>query len=103
MFAAAADENAARTWLMRLVGFLMMAIGLALILQPMAVVLDVIPFLGNLAGMAFAVAALLAAVVLTSITIAIAWIFVRPMIAGGLLLLATGIIMLVSLSTTAQQ
>ncbi|MCZ7644565.1 MAG: TMEM43 family protein [Planctomycetota bacterium] len=85
MFKAAEDANATLTWILRFVGWLVMAIGIAMVFGPLVVMADVIPFLGDLLGMGIALFAGLIAAVLSLITISIAWIFYRPVLGVALL------------------
>lgn len=96
MFKHAQDENAMFTWLLRLGGFLMMWIGLAMIFKPLSVLADVIPFLGGIVGAGGALVSLLIAVVGTFVTIAIAWLAVRPLL-GATLLVAAGAVLTVAI------
>jgi hypothetical protein len=88
MFQHAATETAILTWGLRFVGFLLMAFGIGLILNPIAVFADVIPFLGDLLGAGVGLTALLLAFAGSLITIAVAWLVVRPVLGGGLLVAA---------------
>src|SRR5262249_54463073 len=75
-----------RTWLLRFLGFLFMAIGIFLVFNPLAVLADIVPFLGGLTGFFLAIFAAITAFTLSFITIGIAWIFYRPMIGIPLLI-----------------
>jgi hypothetical protein len=81
--------NTSMTWILRLVGFICMAVGIFLVLAPMAEFANILPFLGGFVsgGISFVlgVFAVLVAAVLSLITIAIAWLFYRPLLACGLL------------------
>ncbi len=88
MFEAAQAENKMITWILRLVGFFMMFIGLSMIMKPISVVLDVLPILGNIAGIGIGIVAFLVALPFTLITIAIAWIYYRPVLAIILIVIA---------------
>lgn len=92
MFAAAASENAMKTWIVRAVGFIMMWIGLALVFRPLRTVADVLPFLGKLLGFGLNFFAGIIAFALSFVTIAIAWIFYRPLLGITLLVLGVGAI-----------
>ena len=50
MFADAEDENAILTWVLRIVGIVVIGIGFALILGPLARLADVVPLIGTLLG-----------------------------------------------------
>ena len=80
MFAAEQQANVVITWLLRLCGFLMMLFGLLLIVKPLSVLADVLPFLGGLVGFGTGILSLLLALPLTLVTIALAWLAYRPLI-----------------------
>lgn len=88
MFKSALDNNTFLTWAIRIAGLIIMTLGLSLILKPLSVIADVLPILGNIVDAGAGLVAFLVAIVLTVITIAFAWLFFRPLIGGGLLLLA---------------
>lgn len=92
MFAAAQQSNRVLTWVFRLLGFLLMAVGLRMVLKPLSVLADVLPLLGNLAETASGMFAFLVAALLSLVTIAIAWLFYRPLLALALLALAGGVV-----------
>ncbi|MDB5415201.1 MAG: hypothetical protein JWR10_3536 [Rubritepida sp.] len=85
MFREAQDSNAVLTWILRLVGTVVMFIGWALLLNPLKVLADVIPPLGAVVGFGTG----LLAAVLTALTVppivAIAWLFYRPIVGIGIL------------------
>jgi hypothetical protein len=89
MFKTAQDRNATLTWVLRGAFFFMMFLGLFLVFRPIAVLADVIPFLGTILGAGIGLFAFLGAVILSFITIAIAWVVVRPLL-GITLLVAAG-------------
>ena len=91
MFTAAEAANATMTWILRLVGFIGMAIGFCMVFKPMEVVADVVPFIGNIVGLGFTIAAFGIAGAISLVTIAIAWLFYRPLIGIPLLLLGVGL------------
>lgn len=92
MFENARSENTLWLWLGRIGGFLMMFIGLSLFFRPLAVVADVIPILGDLINMGFALAAFGIAAVCSLMTIAVGWLFYRPLFGIPLVVLALGIL-----------
>lgn len=89
MFGQLVSQNNMMTWILRLVGFVLMWIGLAALAGPFTVFLDVIPLLGDLAGLGVGLFAFFIAAVLSLTTIAIGWIVYRPLL-GILLLAAAG-------------
>ncbi|KAB2638351.1 MAG: hypothetical protein DVB25_07975 [Verrucomicrobia bacterium] len=88
MFKHAASENTILTWGLRLGGFALMALGLGLIVSPLSVFADVIPFLGDIIGFGGALAAMLLAFVGSIIVIAVAWFAVRPLLTVALAVVA---------------
>ena len=73
-----AAEESTLTWLMRLGGLLLMWLGFALLLGPLATLVSVVPVLGTLTEGLTAVTAFFLALTLTMITIAAAWLVVHP-------------------------
>jgi uncharacterized membrane protein HdeD (DUF308 family) len=90
MVQTALSRNNTLTWILRFVGFLMMAIGIGMVLQPLSVLADVVPFIGSFVGGATALIALFAAAGMSLVTIAIGWVFFRPMLGIPLLLVGIG-------------
>ena len=89
MFETARTNNAIMTWLIRLGGFLMMYFGLSMVFKPLSVLADVLPILGDIVGIGTSLVAGLIALISALVTIAIAWIFFRPIL-GIILLAAAG-------------
>ena len=85
MFKEAADANRLITWVIRGVGLLLLAIGFGLFMNPLAVIADFIPPLGSVVRMGTGIIAFFMAVVVGTITIAIAWFYYRPLLAIGIL------------------
>ena len=85
-------EHTRSTWIWRVVGFLMMWIGLTMIVAPLSVILDVLPILGSISRTMVSVVMFVAALVLSIATILLsmilhsiwALILVVLIIAGGL-------------------
>jgi len=88
MFSDAKTSNSFITWLVRFGGFFLMWLGARLVFGPIAALGDVVPFIGNLLGAGIGLITGIASLVLSTITIAIAWIFYRPLIGGGLIIFA---------------
>jgi len=86
MFTAARTANTTFTWVLRLVGFVLLFVGIRSLLRPLEVAADVIPILGRLVGGGLSLAAFLIAVPVTLVTIASGWIFYRPVV--GIVLIA---------------
>ena len=86
MFETARKNNAIITWLIRIGGFLLMFIGLSMVFKPLSVLADVLPILGDIVEMGMGLVAGLIALICALVTIAIAWLFYRPVL--GIILLA---------------
>jgi tetratricopeptide (TPR) repeat protein len=86
LFESARESNGALTWGLRLGGTLLLGIGFALILGPLATVADVIPLLGSIIGLGAGFAAAILAVGLSLAVIALAWIWYRPVLGLSLLI-----------------
>jgi len=69
-----------------------MWIGFGMIMNPLSVLADVIPFLGTIIGWGTWLVAFVLAAVISLISFAIAWFAVRPILSGGILLVAAGIV-----------
>ncbi len=90
MFAAAQSANVVMTWVLRLVGFLMIFGGLNLLIGPLRVVSDRIPLIGGLFGAGMSIVTFLMAAAASLIIISIAWLTARPLLGIVLLLLGGG-------------
>ena len=95
MFTSAEKGNAMWTWILRIIGFLLMKAGFGAILHPLSVLADVVPFIGNIVGAGTGIIGTLLALPLSLVVIAIAWIFYRPVI--GIIILAVVIASIVLL------
>lgn len=95
MFEDARDANTLFTWLVRLGGLLIMYIGLSMVLKPLSVLGDVLPILGTVIGWGAGLVAGVVAFVCALVTIAVAWIFYRPVLAVLLLVAAGAFVFLV--------
>ena len=73
--ATAKKEDSFRIWMLRLVGFLMMAIGLFMVVNPFVILLDVIPIFGSVGRFVALLASFLIAFVMSLLTILVSIIF----------------------------
>jgi hypothetical protein len=80
MFKRAKEANVMKTWFIRLGGFLMMFIGLLMIFSVPTTLASIVPFLGKFVGVLTAFASFFIAAIFSLITIAIAWLFYRPLL-----------------------
>ncbi len=88
MFAAAQSENTFIAWLLRLVGFIVMFIGTALVFNPLKVLADVLPLAGRIVGAGTGFIAFLLSAVSATTIIALSWLWYRPLLGIALLALA---------------
>lgn len=103
MFDSARTGNSLFTWILRIVGFLLMASGLKTVFRPISTLGDVLPLLGDLLEAGIGLIANVVAFVLSLTTIAIAWLFYRPVIGIVLLLIAgAGVFFLLKKRTAAK-
>jgi len=89
MFQQAQRSNVMWTWIFRLGGFILMLIGVAMILRPLSVLADVVPFLGSIVGAGSVILSFLIAAPFAFLTIAVAWLRYRPVLGISLVILAT--------------
>lgn len=91
MIQKAQESNKILTWFLRLVGFILMLLGLNMIFRPLSVIADVWPILGDIVGAGTGIVSFLLASILSLITIAIAWVVYRPLLGIILLVVAVGL------------
>ncbi|NME69759.1 TMEM43 family protein [Flammeovirga aprica] len=72
-------------WLCRIGGIILMFIAFSMIFNPLAVLADVVPFIGSIVGFGVSLIAGVLTVCVSFVTIAIAWIAARPILAYSLL------------------
>ncbi|MCL1916682.1 MAG: TMEM43 family protein, partial [Desulfovibrionaceae bacterium] len=94
IYGAAHSSNATMTWILRVVGALLIIAGLKLIVAPLAVIADVIPLLGSIVGAGAGLVCTLLGLAWSLVIIAIAWLRFRPLIGGCILALAAVLIAL---------
>ncbi len=88
--AALHGEHTTMTWILRLVGFLMMWFGLALVLGPIQAVLDILPFLGSTSRALTGIVLFPVALVLTGVTVLVAIVAHNPILLIGVIVLVVG-------------
>ena len=88
MYASAETENTIMAWLLRLGGFLAMLVGIMLLFRPLKVLADVLPFAGKIVGAGTGFIAFLLSGIGSLTIIALAWVWYRPLLGVGLLVVA---------------
>lgn len=96
MFASAQSENTLITWLIRGFALLFMVVGFSMLMGPLGVIADVIPFVGSIVRFGTGLVALILGLLVGSITIAIAWFWYRPLLSIVILAVAFGIVWLLT-------
>ncbi len=95
MIALAKARNASLTWTLRCLGCVMNYVGILLFLAPLGVALDLVPlvgpFISDLLSFGVGIVAAGCSLALCSLTIALAWLAVRPAIGVPLLLLSIAV------------
>ncbi len=95
MFQQAQAANVRVTWLLRAAGLVLMWVGLGLVFGVLSVLADLLPILGDVVGAGVKLVTLLVSAVLSLVTIAIAWIYHRPVLGVALLAVSVALIYLV--------
>jgi hypothetical protein len=91
MIREAEQGNRILTWVLRVVGLVVMFIGFALLFAPLSVVASVIPPLGSLVGFATGLVALVLTMLAGPLVIAVAWFAYRPLVGGAVLVAGLGL------------
>ena len=90
MFKQAEEANVTMTWIIRVVGWLLMMGGFGMIFRPIDVIADVVPIVGGIVDFGTNIAAAILGTGLTLLTIAAGWIVARPILGILLFLLGLG-------------
>lgn len=93
MFETEKSANKTTAWILRLLGFLLILLGLRNIFQILVTLFKVLPFLAGIVGLGLNIATFVLALALALIVIAIAWIWYRPVL--GILLLVAAVALIV--------
>ena len=92
MYQAQHSSNSMWTWILRIVGILMIIFGLKGIVNILETLFKVIPFLASIVGMATGLVCWVFGLSWSMLVIAIAWIFYRPVLGIILLVISGGLI-----------
>ena len=85
MYGTAHASNVTMTWILRLVGAVLIIAGLKMIVAPLEVLASVIPLLGSIVGAGTGIVSTLLGLAWSLIIISIAWLRFRPLIGGAIL------------------
>jgi hypothetical protein len=88
MFNDSQRDNVSWTWIVRFFCAFIMFIGFKLILDPIVVVADVVPFISNLLGSGTSLVSLIVTVFVAPLVIAMAWLWYRPI--ASIIVIAVG-------------
>jgi hypothetical protein len=80
MFKEAISNNKMITWLLRLLGLVFCISGFTLLFKPLVIIGDFVPFIGSIVGIGTGLVSTILGMILSFITVAIAWFFYRPII-----------------------
>lgn len=89
-------EHTFLTWILRIVGFLMMWIGLSALFGPISTLLDVVPFFGSLSRAMIGVVTFIVALVLSLITIFVSMILhnIYAVVASAVIIVILAVVLL---------
>lgn len=103
MFANSESENRFLTWILRVVGFVLMWVGLTLTVSIVSTIADVVPVVGNIVGAATSFVMGLIAFALSLTVVGLAWLYYRPLIGLAILALAAAGFFLIGRVSGARQ
>ena len=86
------QSNKIFTIILRVAGWFIMFIGLSMLINPLVVLFKVVPFLEKFVGAITGGVIFLISLVLSLLTIAIAWLAYRPLLSIGLLIVVGGLV-----------
>lgn len=95
MFRMAHERNKFLTWGIRVGGFFLLSMAFGMVLRPLAVLASILPFLGRIVGTGTTLIAFLLAGILWTGTVAVAWVFYRPLVGIAILLVTLALIVMV--------
>ncbi len=90
LFSEAQAANSTLTWILRGVGALLMFVGFTLFFRPLGVLGDVLPILGDVIRMGTGAIAFVLTLLLAATTIAVAWLYHRPLVGIAVLVVGVG-------------
>lgn len=97
MFTSAQQSNKIWTWVLRVLGFLLLSGGFRGLFGPIETLVDVIPILNGIVSLGIGLVSKLLAAVVWLLTVGIAWVYYRPVLGISLIVGAVALIVLVVL------
>ena len=94
MYGDAHSSNASMTWILRIVGTILVIFGLKLLVAPLEVLVSVIPLLASIVGAGTGIVSILLGIAWSLIVLSTAWLRFRPLIGGAMLAVAGALIAL---------
>ncbi len=88
------SANKFSKWLMRILGTIIVCIGMSMVLSPITTLIGYIPFLGKIVNGAIGAVSSFIGLAISLIVIAIAWIVFRPILGVILIVVSVGLIIL---------
>lgn len=95
MFEHAHSSNSTLGWILRAVGFVAMWIGFGMLINPLRVLADVIPFLGRIVGAVGGLVTFIIAAVISLTVIVVSWLVVRPLLVVAIIAGGVGLFLLI--------
>ena len=92
MIKQANDENATLTWILRILGVIIVIAALKMIFGILVTILKLVPFLASIMNLGVSLVCGVLGFVWSLIVIAIAWIFYLPLLGIALLVIAAGLV-----------
>lgn len=92
MFVQEHKTNKTKTWILRIGGLLLIYLGLKGIFEILVTLLKVIPFLAGIANLGISLVCGITAFVWALVVASLAWVFYRPVVGIGLLVVAGAVI-----------
>ncbi|MBO5490670.1 MAG: TMEM43 family protein [Desulfovibrio sp.] len=103
MFADKHSGNETMTWVLRVLGTVLVIAGLRTVLAPLSVIAGVIPMLGSIVGAGTGLVSLLLGLAWSLLIMAIAWLRFRPVTGGIMLAVAAGLVALLYIKGKARK
>ncbi|RRD70707.1 MULTISPECIES: TMEM43 family protein [unclassified Desulfovibrio] len=94
MYGAAHSSNATWTWVLRILGVILVISGCKMVVAPLSVIASVVPFLGDVVAAGTGIVCTFFGLAWSLLIISIAWLRFRPVVGGCMLLVAAVLIAL---------